>query len=439
MTEGAGRMRIVLVSLGTLGDVHPFVAVAIALAEAGHHPVLAAAEAVRPIAARHAIEFHPVRPDGAAVLDDTGMDEGQVARAVASDLRFIVDRVILPYADGTLADLAPLMAGADLVLCSSFSVLGRIAAAAAGRPVMSLLLQPMALFSADDPPVTPTGSAILLAIRRRLGAWAVRPLLAAARAATKGSLRPFAALRATAGAPPFAGNELVDGPLAVDRVLGLWSPELAGLPRDAGAHVELCGATFYDGGFGGGGVPDALARFLDAGTPPVIFTLGSIAIYAEDGFYAASAAAARSLGVRAVLLVGDDLVERHRHLAGGDVLVVGYAPHSAVFGRAAAVVHHGGAGTTAQAMRAGAPQLACPMFGDQFDNAARLERRGLALTLPQARYTADRTAAALSRLLYGPYAATARAVAGRVRQEDGAAAVAATVDRWASTTPTIRA
>lgn len=423
-------MRIVLVSVGTLGDVHPFVAVAIELAAAGLTPVLAAAESCRAIADRHGIAFHPVRPDGAELLADMGLDEATVARAVASDLGFVIDRVILPYADRTLADLGAAMAGADLALCGSFSVLGRIAAEAAGVPVMSLLLQPMALFSADDPPVTPTGSALLPALRRALGARAVRPLLRLARLANRRRLRPFASLRASLDLPPARGDELIDGPLSAERVFALWSPELAPLPRDAAPTVTMAGCTFYDGGFAGASPPPALDRFLSDGPPPMVFTLGSLAIHAEGGFYAASAAAARAAGMRAVLLVGDDLVADHRHLASDDVLVAGYAPHSAVFARAAAVAHHGGAGTIAQAMRAGVPQLVCPVFGDQFDNAARLARRGVAICLPHARYTAESAGRSLTRLL-GDRAIADRAgeIAGRVRRENGAAVVACAIAR----------
>lgn len=419
-------MRIVLASLGTLGDVHPFIAVALALKAAGHQPVFAGAKSACPLAKRHGIAFHPVRPDGADVMAETGLDEVAAARAVVDDLGFAVNCVILPHADATLADLRAALAGADLVLASSFSVLARIAAAAAGVPVWSLLLQPMTLFSADDPPVMPNGSKALVSVRRRLGAGAVRPLLALGRWLGRAQSAPFAAIRVDAGAPPFEGHELIDGPLAAERVFALWSPELAPLPADAGANVVQAGFTFYDEGFAGAGVSAGLEAFLAAGPPPVVATLGSLAPYAEEGFYAATAAAVRAVGRRAVLLVGDDLVLQHRHLAGPDIRVEGYAPHGALFARAAAVIHHGGVGTVAQAMRAGLPQIVCPIFGDQFDNAARLERRGIARVLPHRRYFAEAAAALLGEVDALRFAA--EEVATRVRAEDGAAMVTRAVD-----------
>lgn len=416
-------MRVVLATLGTLGDVHPFIALALGLKARGHVPVFAGAESVRPIAERHGIEFHAIRPDGPQVLSDLGMDEGAVARAVATDLRFVIDRVVLPYAEATLADLKPVIAGADLVIGSTFSILARIAAQAAGVPLASALLQPLTLLSAEDPPVMMRGETTLVTLRRWLGPGVIRPLLRLAEWASARQMKPFAALRVAAGAPPFAGNEMLAGPLAVERAVGLWSPAFAPAPGDAPASFRQTGFVFYDGGFTGQGLSPALEAFLDAGPPPLVFTLGSMAVYAEDGFYAASAEVARRLGRRAVLLVGDDMVERFRSFDAEDVLVAGYAPHSQLFPRAAAVIGHGGIGTTAQAIRAGVPQLVCAIFGDQFDNGARITRAGLGAMLPKRRYTVDRAATAIDALLKDDaIAAHARRAAIALAAEDGVGA-----------------
>ena len=416
-------MRVVLATLGTLGDVHPFIALALGMQARGHVPVFAGAESVRPIAERHGIEFHPIRPDGPQLIADTGMDEGEIARAIAQDFDFIINRVLVPYAGVTLADLKPVVTGADLVVASSFSIHARIAAQAAGVRLATALLQPITLLSAEDPPVLTRGETMLVRLRRWFGPGAVRPLLRLAERRFAKGLEPFAQLRADAGAPPFAGNEILAGPLAVDRAVGLWSTAFSPAPSDTPASFVQTGFVFYDGGFGGQGLSPALKTFLAAGPPPLVFTLGSMAVYAEDGFYAASAEAARRLGRRAVLLVGEDLLATHAGLAGEDVLVVGYAPHSQLFGQAAAVIGHGGIGTTAQAIGAGVPQLVCPIFGDQFDNAARIVRAGLGLSLPKRRYTPARAAATIRMLLADEgIAAHARRAAFALAAEDGVGA-----------------
>ncbi len=81
-----------------------------------------------------------------------------------------------------------------------------------------------------------------------------------------------------------------------------------------------------------------------------------------------------------------------------DVAVIDYAPHAAVFARAAAVVHQGGVGTVAQALRVGVPSLVVPFFGDQPENAARIARIGAGRVLARNAYTGSRAAGALNQL-----------------------------------------
>jgi UDP:flavonoid glycosyltransferase YjiC (YdhE family) len=121
---------------------------------------------------------------------------------------------------------------------------------------------------------------------------------------------------------------------------------------------------------------------------------------------------------RAVLLVGPDPRNRPATLPDG-VAVFEYAPYAALFPRAAAVVHQGGIGTTAEAMRAGRPMLVMPYAHDQPDNAERVARLGIARTISRERYTAARAADALRRLLDGPsYAQKATKVGSVLRKED---------------------
>jgi UDP:flavonoid glycosyltransferase YjiC (YdhE family) len=179
-----------------------------------------------------------------------------------------------------------------------------------------------------------------------------------------------------------------------------------------------------------------LAAFLDRGEPPLVFTLGSSAVFTADGFYVAAAEAARMLKRRAVLLTG---LENMNPVPGvpavehaspdASVVTVGYAPHSEVMPRACAIVHQGGVGTTAQAMLAGRPMLVVPFSHDQPDNAARCVRLGIARTLPRARLSAAALVRELTPLLAdGSAAAKARAVAERMRREPGAAGAADAIE-----------
>src|SRR5262249_5901453 len=135
-------------------------------------------------------------------------------------------------------------------------------------------------------------------------------------------------------------------------------------------------------------------------------------------FYEDSVTAAKQLGGRAVLIL-NNARNRLPNLPDG-VMACNYAPFSQLFPRAAAIVHHGGIGTTGLAMRAGRPMLVMPCAWDQPDNAARVTRLGIARTIPPHRYTPARVATELRRLLDAPtYAQRASAVGAEVAQEDG--------------------
>lgn len=421
--------RVVLTSVGSYGDLHPFIAVGLALKASGFDVVIAASEIYREKVQAEGLLFHAVRPTAAQVMADTGLDDsGLVREVVRSTTMFLVEKMVIPYAEESFEDLCAAMDGADLVVTSSFAIVARLASAKLRLPSVSLLLSPCVFFSAEDPPYLPEAP-WLPALRRGLGPWAVRAVMAIGSAQLSARMRPIAEFRRRLGLPTLHGNEVTDAPLQADWVAALYSPLLGPLPSDAPGHSEIVGFTFYDSERGeAANLSPALAAFLDAGPAPLVFTLGSVAVLAAGHFYEQAAEAAGRLGMRAVLLVGRDAEVRLALLASKEVFVAGYAPHSLVFPRAAAVIHHGGIGTVGQALRAGRPQLVCPLLGDQPDNAERLARLGVARRLDHKRFTAARAAAALAELLGDPEVVDRAARLGvEVAAEDGAGVVAARI------------
>ena len=216
-------------------------------------------------------------------------------------------------------------------------------------------------------------------------------------------------LRGEVGLPPVR-NILRDYWHSPQRVIGLF-PHWYGPPQpDWPAQTVLTGFPLYD-------EPEItpisgeLDRFLAAGEAPIAFTPGS-AMWQARRFFDESAEACVRLKRRGLLLT------RHRdHLPQTlppGVIHVHYAPFSQLLPRCAAFVHHGGIGSSAQALAAGVPQLVTPFAHDQPDNAARLKRLGVAVVIPARKYTARRIAAALQMLLDSPQVARAcRDVASR--------------------------
>ena len=177
-------------------------------------------------------------------------------------------------------------------------------------------------------------------------------------------------------------------------------------------------------------LPDEIESFLAAGSPPLVFTPGSGNQFGAKFFQAAVEAAGR-LQRRAILCIP---FPQHvpRNLA-TDVIRSEYAPFSRLLLRAAAMVHHGGMGTTAQALAAGIPQLIMPLAHDQFDNATRVGRLGVGDTLLPARFTGKALARKLEPLLKSlEVAERCRALASRLTQRDGCQRTALVLERWAA-------
>ena len=171
-----------------------------------------------------------------------------------------------------------------------------------------------------------------------------------------------------------------------------------------------------------------LCDFLDSGPPPIVFTLGSSAVWVARDFFHESIEAAKQLGLRAVLLIGDDR-NNPGELPNG-MIAVNYAPYQSLLPRASAVVHHGGVGTTSQGLLAGVPTLIVPFAFDQSDNAEHARRLGTSRTLYRQKYQASKVATELNRLLTDKrYAQTARSVGAQLKSENGPATAADLIEQ----------
>ena len=222
---------------------------------------------------------------------------------------------------------------------------------------------------------------------------------------------------------PRGANPLFDAKHSPYLVLALFSRVLGTEQKDWPERTRITGFCYYDADAGNAALPPELERFLAAGEPPVVFTLGSAAVLAAGRFYEFSARAAIRLGIRAVLLIGTDPRNRLKTTLPESICVAEYAPYSALFNRAAMVVHQGGVGTTAQCLRAGKPMLIMPFSHDQPDNARRMMRLKVARVMQRGNYTPMRVARRLRSMLADPLLARgAESVAQQLSHEDGVGA-----------------
>jgi UDP:flavonoid glycosyltransferase YjiC (YdhE family) len=405
--------RVVMTALGSYGDINPYLAIGRELKRRGHTPVLATGSLYANDAAREGLEFAAVRPD--ADPNDAALMARVMDQHTGSEM--VIRELVMPALRDTYADLARAAEGADLLLSHPLTFAAPVLAQKRGLRWLSVALQPIMFFSAYDPPVV--APAPWLARLRVLGPGFNGSLLRLMKRVSRSWSEPVRALRRELALPD-GGDPLFEGAFSPYGVLAMFSRIFAPPQPDWPPHVHVCGFPFLDEDFGGQGLDPALAAFLDAGPPPIVFTLGSSAVRTAGDFYTEAAQAADRIGRRAILLAGAAAASL-RDLPDG-AIAVRSAPYHALFPRAAAVVHSGGIGTTAQALRAGRPQIVVPFSHDQFDNASRVERVGAGAWLTRGQRRAGKLAGALSRLLEAPKVAVqAVRTAEVVRAESGIA------------------
>ncbi len=417
--------RIVLCTAGTLGDLHPFLALAQALQARGFKPILAVAEDHLGKAAAAGIEAVAVLPSFRQICVRMGLGEGEATGLLMGNQRKLFEQMVLPDLASSTDKLDALAADADLIVAASFVLAAPIVAEKRKLPLVSVVLQPMALLSALDPPRTRDFWMMAGAPASRVATAWNRAVYAMLREALQGLYgRTIDQVRADHGLLPVGGRRMFEANGSAALTIGCYSSYFAPLPSDAPVTARLVGFPLFDSESGvGNDLDPALEAFLAEGPPPLVFTLGTFATHAPGDFYIQAAAVARRLGRRAVLLTG-------RHSAAQSdpsIFECAYAPHSRVFPYVAAIVHHGGIGTTGQALRAGKPQLVVPHMGDQNDHADRIVQLGVGLTLKPARFTADQATPILALLLNNQSIRDAAARIGACIRTETAAAEAASL------------
>jgi UDP:flavonoid glycosyltransferase YjiC (YdhE family) len=411
--------HFLLLPVGSHGDVHPYVGIGKHLRGRGHSVTMITSEPFRGVAERHGFDFVPTFSNE----DYSGMMHHPDLWHPRKGMRVILDREqqqrVLPLAfDAIRQRYVP---GSSVAVGSVLSFAARIAHDALRIPFATVHLQPMACCSLSDPPVTAAGTdwSWLPQPLIRFGYWFAEATM------TDPLIAPFVnSFRSELGLPPVR-RILTHWAPSPQCVIGLFPDWLASI-SDGGPRFHHAGFSFFDDA-GGRPTPDHLRQFLASGPPPLIFSFGSAMQHARS-YFSAAVEACRLLGARGVLL-GASGGQIPRELP-VNVCHADYAPFSEVFPQAACVVHHGGIGTSAQALRAGVPQLVMPLAYDQADNGTRLRRLGVATLLFPRRFKAPAVARQLKVVLENKsFCDSARELRVRLQESDGASAAGTYLER----------
>lgn len=404
-------MRPLLITVGSRGDVQPYLALACGLQAAGHRPLLAAPRRFESLIASRGVEFAP--------LDDEILTLGDSVKGQGVRVAITAARSVTPMLRRLLDDQAALAARGefDLVVYHPKSLGGPYVAEKLGVPALAGLLLPLYLPTAAFPsPILPMRVPSPL----NRASWRITSMIEAPYRSTVRTWR-----REKLGLPgPFRPTADL---IRRGGALHAWSPHLLPAPADWPAEARPIGFWTLPAA-DAWTPPDPLARFLADGEPPVYVGFGSSVGGDPEALAATVLEAVRMTGRRAVLATGWGALRPGRQPDG--VLVIEEAPHDWLLPRVAVAVHHGGVGTVAAALRAGVPQVVRPFLGDQSFWAARLHRLGLAPPPLAGRLRPERLAAAIADAV--GRAPAARELAGRLVTEDGVAAAVRRLEQTAT-------
>ena len=405
-------MKITVFAAGSRGDIQPCVALCRGLQQAGYRVRLAAPADFAGFAQEHGVACFPLRGDVQQIMaSDTGRRFMETGGANPVQSILTVRKLIAPVVMQMAEDAYTACRDADALICLGvFAAFGHAIAAALRIPLINFEPTPLLPTRAFPAPSWP--------IQRSLGGW--HNYLAGVLMLQVVWLwyRPFIlAFRRRLGLPSYSGAQFRRD-LRATPLLGAYSPTVIPHPDDWPATTHITGYCFLEGATDWQ-PPPALTAFLDAGDPPVYVGFGSMAGRNPERLARLVLDALAQCGQRGVLLTGWGGLAAETVPA--NVFVLEAAPHSWLFPRMAAVVHHGGAGTTAEGLRAGAPTVITPFVLDQPFWGARVRALGVGpAPIPQRQLTAERLAAAISAAVDDPAIRQRAAACGAaIRAEDG--------------------
>jgi sterol 3beta-glucosyltransferase len=415
--------RITIIASGTRGDVQPAIALGKALTGTGHRVRILASTGFRDWIEAHGLEAAPSEIDIQALMAseggqawvERGHDQLAQQRLMARLLERIGPRLVREAWDASR--------DADAVIGSFTSDAYTVAIGEKlDIPVLSMPLQPTLIATRDGRAMT---SAPLPGRVSRVNAWFGRLLIEPFPWRLYG--RYANELRRELGLPEQSNRENVAARRRMT-ILHAVSRHVMPLPADWPRSFHVTGYWFLDEEAGWAPPPE-LDDFLAAGPPPIAIGFGSMTGADPEGLTRVIVDAVRTSGVRAVLLAG------WAGLGGlrlpREVLALPSVPHDWLFPRMAAVVHHGGAGTTAAGLRAGVPSVIVPAMADQPYWGRRVRALGVGpAPVPRHRLTAERLAAAIRAATADDgMARRAAALGALIRDEDGLAAAVPIIER----------
>jgi UDP:flavonoid glycosyltransferase YjiC (YdhE family) len=416
---------IVIFTIGTQGDIRPCVALGQGLHRAGYSVRIATSANFAELVREAGLEFYPLTADFQAMLeaDRTITDNALNLRAMA---RIFRERYASWAANWVEEGLAASKGAGLLIGVSNSTLLAKALSEAQGIPFAIARLQPLTP-SRELPPMVLSGSRQKLPGVLSLGAhhllfqmvWGVM------RPAINDIVRPQLGLQPYSKFGPY----LFRSALHRAKVINGFSRHVLPRPADWPENSQVTGYWFFDQSHWR--PSEALNEYLRAGPKPVYVGFGSMVSGDATSFTDTVLEGLKKSGQRAVLASGWGGLTGEEGPRSKHIFFLRHAPHDWLFPQMSAAVHHGGAGTTAAAVRAGIPSVIVPFYGDQPFWARCLNRQGVAPPAVERKaMTADTLASAIAATQQRAMIQKAAALGSAVRAEDGISEAMRCLREW---------
>jgi UDP:flavonoid glycosyltransferase YjiC (YdhE family) len=405
--------RIVVNTLGSTGDLFPFIALAQGLRERGHDVIFAVNAAQHEAVRKAGIEVVACGPELSEDDARQRLDMFDGSNPMAQ-VRKMIFEWLVPSITPSYKDLLKICEGADALIATTVQLAAHMVYEKTGIRWITASLSPMQFPSAYEAPmywpkvltnrlINPAAWRLVLAITRRE------------------FLPTINRIRAEHGFKPLRGAPTLED-FSPELVLLASSRHLSPPRPDWKPELKMTGFWFFDANISQWQPSAELEAFVSRGEKPILLSLGSMVQQNPREIVEMHVEAARRVGRRLIIQQGWALLDAgvvKDAVNRGEVIGAGFVPHDWLFPRVAAVIHHGGAGTTARALRYGRPMLLEPHGFDQPFNARLIERLGVGIAIDSHKRSVRRIESALRKILMPDVAQRAERIAIEVQKENG--------------------
>ncbi len=368
--------RILLINLGSLGDLHPFIGMALILKKAGFEVSLASNPAHVPRIEAAGIKGFGVRPN----LDP---QDPEIIKVVMTPIRgpeILHRKYIFPASEEAIEDILPLAKNSDLIITGMLGYTIPTVSELSKVPWAMAMLAPIGYWSAIDPPSVPPIP--FMRSLKFLGPTFFKIFYRVIFFFSKSWAAPLQKVRKKYGLKeqpnPLLPSTLTSGALNLALFSEHFAPPQADWPRD----LKQIGFIEYDGFESEAPLKKELLDFLKGGEAPILLTLGSTNVFEPGKIYDVFYETIISMKKRAIMSVSHrDLTQYRERFKDSQVHVTDYIPYGQIMPQCSVIVHQGGIGTTGQCLRAGKSSVILASVNDQVDNARHVEEIGAGVFL----------------------------------------------------------